>query len=131
MMSSVPYVPPDTMKNVAATSGHSVSFAFLFVEVTARAGNWAGRAKVLTFLSRPPSAILPLCRPHVWSEFATCRIRKIILDATKIHDKLKSFSPSQPATRSAGGAAAGGRRRHPVGKLGTGAEALRHRPARA
>jgi hypothetical protein len=59
-MSSVPYVPPDTMKNVAATSGHSVSFAFLFVEVTARAGNWAGRDKVLNFLSRPPSAILAL-----------------------------------------------------------------------
>src|SRR5271156_161865 len=60
MMSSVPYVPPDTIKNVAATSGHSVSFAFLFVEVTARAGNWAGRDKVLNFLSRPPSAILAL-----------------------------------------------------------------------
>jgi hypothetical protein len=26
----VPYVPPDTMKNVAATSGQSVSFAILF-----------------------------------------------------------------------------------------------------
>jgi hypothetical protein len=37
-----------------------VSFAFLFVEVTARAGNWAGRDKVLNFLSRPPSAILAL-----------------------------------------------------------------------
>src|SRR5277367_2154936 len=64
MMSSVPYVPPDTMKNVAATSGQSVSFAFLFVEVTARAGNWAGRDKVLNFLSRPPSAILALSQPH-------------------------------------------------------------------
>src|SRR5580704_1828727 len=65
MMSSVPYVPPDTMKNVAATSGHSVSFAFLFVEVTARAGNWAGRDKVLNFLSRPPSAILALSQPKM------------------------------------------------------------------
>src|SRR5271155_5243490 len=64
MMSSVPYVPPDTMKNVAATSGQSVSFAFLFVEVTARAGNWAGRDKVLNFLSRPPSAILALSQLH-------------------------------------------------------------------
>src|SRR5271168_4524083 len=60
MMSSVPYVPPDTIKNVAATSGQSVSFAFLFVKVTARAGNWAGRDKVLNFLSRPPSATLAL-----------------------------------------------------------------------
>jgi hypothetical protein len=48
------------MKKVAATSGHSVSFAFFFSEVTARAGNWAGRDKVLNFLSRPPSATLAL-----------------------------------------------------------------------
>src|ERR1700677_1260389 len=107
MMSSVPYVPPDTMKNVAATSGQSVSFAFLFVEVTARAGNWAGRDKVLNFLSRPPSAILALSQLHAWSEFATCRIRKIILDATKIHAKVKFFSSGEPATRSAGMSAEG------------------------
>ncbi|MGA7919133.1 MAG: hypothetical protein WCA38_05625, partial [Candidatus Acidiferrales bacterium] len=44
-----------------ATSGQSVSFAFFFVvDVTAREGNWAGRDKVLNFLSRPPSAILAL-----------------------------------------------------------------------
>jgi len=36
MISSVPYVPPDTIKKVAATSGHSVSFAmdFLVVGIT-------------------------------------------------------------------------------------------------
>jgi hypothetical protein len=80
------------MKNVATTSGQSVSFAFLFVEVTARAGNWAGRDKVLNFLSRPPSATLALSRPHAWSEFATCRIRKFTLDARKIHAKSKISS---------------------------------------
>jgi hypothetical protein len=38
-----------------------VSFAvFFFVEEIARVGNWAGRERVLNFLSRPPSAILAL-----------------------------------------------------------------------
>src|SRR5271154_3063763 len=95
MMSSVPYVPPDTIKNVAATSGHSVSFAFLFVEVTARAGNWAGRDKVLNFLSRPPSAILALSQPHAWSEFASCRIRIFTFDARKMCKEPKNFSPQR------------------------------------
>jgi hypothetical protein len=49
------------MKKVAATRGQSVSFAVLFLlEGIAPAGNWAGRDKVLNFLSRPPSAILAL-----------------------------------------------------------------------
>jgi hypothetical protein len=49
------------MKKVAATRGQSVSFAvFFFVAGSAPAGNWAGRDKVLNFLSRPPSAILAL-----------------------------------------------------------------------
>jgi hypothetical protein len=49
------------MKKVAATRGQSVSFAvFFFVEEIAPVGNWAGRDKVLNFLSRPPSAILAL-----------------------------------------------------------------------
>src|SRR5271163_4456876 len=81
------------MKNVAATSGQSVSFAFLFVEVTARAGNWAGRDKVLNFLSRPPSAILALSQPHAWSEFASCRIRIFTFDARKMCKEPKNFSP--------------------------------------
>jgi hypothetical protein len=71
MMSSVPYVPPDTMKNVAATKGQTVNFAtFFLVEEIAREGNWAGREMVLNFLSRPPSAILALSMPRRWSEFA-------------------------------------------------------------
>src|SRR5271169_3081794 len=93
MMSSVPYVPPDTMKNVAATSGQSVSFAFLFVEVTARAGNWAGRDKVLNFLSRPPSPILAFSQPHAWSAFESCRIRIFSFDARKMCMEPKIFSP--------------------------------------
>jgi hypothetical protein len=49
------------MKKVAATSGQSVSFAvFFFVAEIAPEGNWAGRERVLNFLSRPPSAILVL-----------------------------------------------------------------------
>jgi hypothetical protein len=53
-------VPPDTIKNVAATKGHRVNFADFFGEAIAREGNWAGRDNVLNFLSRPPSAILAL-----------------------------------------------------------------------
>jgi hypothetical protein len=83
------------MKNVAATSGQSVSFAFLFVEVTARAGNWAGRDKVLNFLSRPPSAILALSQPRFWSEFASCRIRIFVFDARKICKEPKNVSAAR------------------------------------
>jgi hypothetical protein len=86
------------MKNVAATSGQRVSFAFLFVEVTARAGNWAGRDKVLNFLSRPPSAILALSQPHAWSEFASCRIRIFNFDARKICKESKIFFAAQFGT---------------------------------
>jgi hypothetical protein len=42
-MSSVPYVPPETMKNVAATSGHKVSlmdFFFRLEEETSEEGNF-------------------------------------------------------------------------------------------
>jgi hypothetical protein len=61
------------MKKVAATSGQSVSFAVLFLlEEIAPAGNWAGRDKVLNFLSRPPSAILALSAQVVSLE----RVRK-------------------------------------------------------
>jgi hypothetical protein len=48
-------VPPDTMKNVAATSGQRVSLATLFfVLEMVREGSWAGRGKELNFYSRPP-----------------------------------------------------------------------------
>src|SRR5580765_4281475 len=54
-ISSVPYVPPDTMKNVAATSGQSVSFAILFfaVEIAGEEIR-AGRDEELNFYSCPP-----------------------------------------------------------------------------
>jgi hypothetical protein len=50
MIASVPYVPPDTIKKVAATSGHSVSFATLFcaMEIVGE-GIFAGRDTVLNF----------------------------------------------------------------------------------
>src|SRR5215813_9344067 len=60
-MSSVPYVPPDTMKKVAATSGHNVSFALVCCAVgIARAGSWAGNEIVLNSYSRPPQTKLAL-----------------------------------------------------------------------
>jgi hypothetical protein len=47
------------MKNVAATSGQSVSFAALFFAMgSAWEGIWAGRDKVLNFFSRPPKVTL-------------------------------------------------------------------------
>jgi len=43
------------MKNVAATSGQSVSFAALFLVVgMAWEGSWVGSDKELNFYSRPP-----------------------------------------------------------------------------
>jgi len=51
------------MKNVAATSGQSVSLAAGFLGVgIARARSWAGSVKELNFYSRPPKGIslLPL-----------------------------------------------------------------------
>src|SRR5258708_30973661 len=60
MISSVPYVPPDTMKKVAATSGQSVSLAALFFAVgIAREGSWAGSDIELNFYSRPPKGTRP------------------------------------------------------------------------
>jgi hypothetical protein len=72
------------MKKVAATSGQRVSLAILFVEGSAREGNWAGRDKVLNCLSRPPSAFLALSQPRMRSDFAKCRIRKNFSDAREI-----------------------------------------------
>src|SRR5882762_1942457 len=68
MISSVPYVPPDTMKKVAATSGQSVSLATLFFAVEmVREGSWAGSDIELNFYSRPPkrSSLAPLRKSEV------------------------------------------------------------------
>src|SRR5712692_12037284 len=85
MISSVPYVPPDTMKKVAATSGQRVSLATLFFAVgIAREAEVAGSDKELNSYSRPPWATLALVAeptaacPQLtltvctrqWSEFA-------------------------------------------------------------
>src|SRR5258708_20779866 len=61
MISSVPYVPPDTMKNVAATSGQSVSLATLFFTLgITREGSWEGTDIELNFYSRTPKRKLAL-----------------------------------------------------------------------
>jgi hypothetical protein len=51
------------MKNVAATSGQSVSLATFFLAVEmAREGSWVGRDKELNFYSRLPkgNSLAPL-----------------------------------------------------------------------
>src|SRR5215470_6625671 len=76
-MSSVPYVPPDTMKKVAATRGHNVSFAaFCFAVGIARAGSWAGNEMVLNSYSRPPtrnslSTLQRLRAAAIWTDGAS------------------------------------------------------------
>src|SRR6266446_3834315 len=74
MISSVPYVPPDTIKNVATMSGQSVSFsAFFFWLGVVREEKCAGTCEEFNFYSRPPRAILTLdCR---WSELAFAEYR--------------------------------------------------------
>jgi hypothetical protein len=69
-------VPPDTMKNVAATSGQSVIFAALFfVEVKTWEGICAGRDTVLNFYSRPPKVTLAIKFPQasaLFEEYKLC-----------------------------------------------------------
>jgi hypothetical protein len=51
------------MKNVAATSGHNVSFATFFLAVVSTwEGSWEGKDNVLNFYFRPPQATLALVR---------------------------------------------------------------------
>src|SRR5713101_2931219 len=69
MISSVPYVPPDTIKNVATMSGQSVSFAVLFfARGIAREATCVETGEEFNFYSRPPRAILTL--DYQWSELA-------------------------------------------------------------
>jgi len=46
-MSSVPYVPPDTMKNVATTSDQSLSFTDFLPEVKSWAASFVSRLGTL------------------------------------------------------------------------------------
>src|SRR6266478_6807801 len=58
MISSVPYVPPDTIKKVAATRGQSVSFAdFFLADEMTREGKLAGTDMLLNLYRRPPERI--------------------------------------------------------------------------
>src|SRR6266446_2892162 len=58
MISSVPYVPPDTIKKVAATRGQSVSFAdFFLADEMTREGKFAGTDMLLNLYRRPPERI--------------------------------------------------------------------------
>ncbi len=88
MMSSVPYVPPDTMKNVAATSGQSVSLAVRLVWGIARVGNWAGEGYSAQFIvASSISAILAL--------FLACLARVRIVQNTDILRRCKTFLYSE------------------------------------
>jgi hypothetical protein len=80
------------MKNVAATSGHSVSLALRFAGEIARVGNWAGRDIVLNLLSRPP---LSDPRTLTGAHSARVRFRRIRIfaaDARVICIQTKDFS---------------------------------------
>jgi hypothetical protein len=78
------------MKNVAATSGQSVSFAALFFAVgIAREGSWAGSDNVLNFYSRPPWTTLA---PHALSEFAIAEYKLHHLMQEKNGPRRKFFS---------------------------------------
>src|ERR1700683_4027512 len=80
------------MKNVAATSGHSVSLAVRFAGEIARVGNWAGRDIVLNLLSRPP---LSDPRTLTSAHSARVRFRRIRIfaaDARVICIQTKDFS---------------------------------------
>jgi hypothetical protein len=68
------------MKNVAATSGHSVIFAALdFVLEIVLAGSWAGNDNVLNFYSRPPKRRSSLTAKRI----RVCRIQVLHLHARK------------------------------------------------
>src|SRR5215475_9854629 len=82
MISSVPYVPPDTMKNVAATNGQSVSLAALFFgEVNTWEGTWAGTDMLLNSYDRPPER--NLFSSLRWTSCVGKRIQGLHLHATR------------------------------------------------
>src|SRR5260370_29991799 len=92
MISSVPYVPPDTMKNVAATSGQSVSFAALFFAVgIAREGGWVGSDKELNFYSRSPgrNSLAPLRSTALQSHSKLKRVRIRRIQESPLHATKK------------------------------------------
>jgi hypothetical protein len=71
-------VPPETIKNVAATSGQRVSFATLFLEMgIADAGYCAGSDKELNLYRRPPS--------DTHSRAAVKRVRNRRIQESSLH----------------------------------------------
>ena len=109
MISSVPYVPPDTMKNVAATSGQSVSLAtLLFAVGIALEGYRAGSDMELNFYSRPPKGIsLARCgeaSSHLQNTRAATACKKKMHLHKNIFaapERAPAPSASSPAVRSA------------------------------
>src|SRR5262249_6100804 len=72
------------MKNVAATSGHSVSFAafFLVLEIT-REGNCAGTDMLLNLYSRPPKRRSPSRATLSTAPFSSAREASWLLQNTR------------------------------------------------
>src|SRR6266576_1307872 len=92
MISSVPYVPPDTMKKVAATRGQSVNFTTLFLVMeTSREGNCAGTDIELNFtlvlLRETRSRRCGKASSHVQNTGVTSACKR------KMH-LLREFSPA-------------------------------------
>src|SRR5438477_12421285 len=87
------------MKNVAATSGQSVSFAVLFfVAENTWEGIWAGTDMLLNFYSRPPWAKFVL---ELGGEQArNGRIQNLHSHATKKCSLAKIFLGSQSRSRA-------------------------------
>src|SRR5271156_5108385 len=101
------------MKKEADTRGQSVNFADFFGEAIARVGNWAGRDKVLNFLSRPPSSDPRSLPPVTWSESAKCRIRLFRFDARRMCKETKIIC-TRATLRSPGFSPMGGSERESV-----------------
>src|SRR5574341_613464 len=98
-MSSVPYVPPETMKNVAATSGHSVNLSLLFAgeEISSdmRAAGTAESFNFFRFLLGRPS----LSHFLLWSESAIAeyKVLRAVQDNSAV--RARYFSNSRSLVR--------------------------------
>src|SRR5467141_1594491 len=98
---SVPYVPPDTMKNVAATSGQRVNLAILFLVVEiVLAGSWAGRDKELNFCSRPPNDPRSRCHGEASSHSEEYKSRPCMQQENAFRTKIFSLPLTIPLRRS-------------------------------
>jgi hypothetical protein len=93
------------MKNVAATSGQSVSLAALFFAVgMAREGSWAGSDMELNFYSRPPkgNSLSPLRQNEfAFAEYKSrfCMQGKNALNAKYLQFRQPCFRPAPALVR--------------------------------